>query len=51
VGDGGAWLRRQCLIMARTNSTPAAFWLSMPLRELPEWISDNNYLIEQLKGK
>lgn len=44
MGDGGHWLRRQCLAMARNNYTPVQFWLSMPLVEFVEWIKESNKL-------
>ena len=42
AGDGGRWLRKQCLILARNNCTPVSDWLSMPLSELRLWIGANN---------
>jgi hypothetical protein len=42
AGDGGKWLRKQCLLMARNNSTPVPFWLSLPLQQLCLWIGANN---------
>lgn len=42
TGDGGEWLQKQCLIMARNNNTPTPFWLSLPLAKLPSWIKTNN---------
>lgn len=42
IGDGGAWLRRQCIIMAQANSTPVTTWLDMTLGELAGWIDAHN---------
>ena len=47
VGDGGVWLRRQCLAMARTNNTPVDFWLSLRLGELSQWVKASNALIAE----
>ena len=47
VGDGGAWLRRQCLAMARTNNTPVDFWLSLRLGEFSQWVKASNALIAE----
>lgn len=32
-------------MMAKSNGTPVAFWLALPLREFCEWIRDSNDLI------
>lgn len=42
MGDGGKWIRQQCLILAQTNNTPVPFWLSLALPELCEWIRASN---------
>ena len=47
VGDGGLWLRRQCLLLAQNNNTPATDWMALPLRALPHWIRANNEIIEE----
>jgi hypothetical protein len=47
VGDGGAWLRRQCLVMARTNNTPVDFWLSLRLGDLAQWVKSSNAIIAE----
>ena len=47
TGDGGDWLRKQCLILARNNHTGVDFWLSRPLAELGRWIESNNALAEE----
>lgn len=44
TGDGGQWLRRQCLILARANATPVGYWLSEPLPCLMQWIEAHNKL-------
>ena len=33
--------------MAKSNRTPADFWLSLPLRGLCDWIRDSNDLIQE----
>lgn len=47
MGDGGHWLRRQCLVMARNGYGSVQFWLSMPLVEFPKWIEENNRMVEE----
>jgi len=37
------------MIMARNNSTPISFWLSIPLSSLLPWIQMNNKLNRQQK--
>ncbi|MGN0184680.1 MAG: hypothetical protein ACI4AL_06145 [Aristaeellaceae bacterium] len=49
MGDGGTWLRRQCLLMAQANNTPVPFWLSLPLWQLKQWIEDSNWIINERK--
>ncbi len=49
IGDGGTWLRRQCLLLAKVNNTPVPFWLSLPLCELSAWIRDSNWIVEKSK--
>jgi len=50
VGDGGKWLRKNALILAKNNYTPASFWLSIPLSQLHDWITTNNAIIEEAKA-
>jgi electron transfer flavoprotein beta subunit len=50
IGDGGKWLRRQCLIMAKTNNTPVPFWLSLPLSELIAWIRESNHIVAEAEA-
>lgn len=45
TGDGGMWLRRQALLMAQENCTPAPYWLAMPLYQLQQWIEANNAIV------
>lgn len=47
TGDGGAWLRKQCLIMAQNNHTPVSYWLSVPLLSLAKWIKASNGLVRE----
>lgn len=47
MGDGGEWLREQCLIMARSNYTSISFWLSLSLIEFIQWIQTNNRLVSR----
>jgi len=49
VSDGGAWLRRQSLILAKNYSTSVSYWLSVPLRDLREWIITSNDLVRDQK--
>lgn len=51
MGDGGAWLRRQCLLLAQTNYTPAGYWLDLPLCELSKWIVASNSIVEERRRK
>lgn len=51
MGDGGKWIRRQCLVMAQNTYTPVQFWVEMPLTELAEWIESNNDLIKERERK
>lgn len=51
TGDGGKWLRKQCLILARNNATPVGFWLALRLRELGSWIETNNEIIRDGRSK
>lgn len=37
--------------MARNNSTPVDFWISMPLLELVGWIKADNRLHKEKKGR
>ncbi len=47
MGDGGEWLREQCLIMAQGNHTPISFWLSLSLIEFIQWIRTNNRIVSR----
>lgn len=47
TGDGGTWLRKQCLILSRNNHTGVDFWLQRPLWELGRWIESNNALVRE----
>ncbi len=51
TGDGGKWVRKQCLILARNNATPVGFWLALRLRELGSWIETNNEIIRDGRNK
>ena len=51
TGDGGSWIRRQCMTMAKNCHTPVDFWLRLPLRELGAWIRDNNEIIRESESK
>ncbi len=51
TGDGGKWLRKQCMILSRNNSTSIDFWISLQLRELGPWISTNNEIIREGRNK
>lgn len=46
AGDGGQWLRKQCLILSAY--APADYWLSRSLLELPAWIRANKELTAEL---
>lgn len=50
-GDGGKWLRRQCLVLAQSGAAPVSYWMSIPLRELGQWIESHNELIKEQKKK
>jgi hypothetical protein len=50
-GDGGLWIRQQCLVLSQVNHTPVDFWLTQPLEELRRWITAHNSLIPKEKGK
>jgi len=47
LGDGGHWLRQNCMIMARASNTPVPFWLSLPLSQLRKWMDDHNFIANQ----
>ena len=49
TGDGGRWLRKQCLIMARNNNTPITYFLSCTFRELSAWVQTNNEIVRESK--
>ena len=40
-------LRRQALLMAQGNNTPAPYWLAMPLYQLRQWIDTNNAIVAE----
>jgi len=39
------------MVMAENCHTPVSFWLQMPLRELLQWIRDNNEIIKERTQK
>lgn len=47
MGDGGSWLRRQCMVMAKDCNTPVDYWLQLPLRSFIDWIHDHNDLVKE----
>lgn len=47
TGDGGIWLRKQCLIMSQNGNGDAISWLNRPLCELGAWIEANNIIVEE----
>lgn len=49
MGDGGVWLRKQCMVLAGNNCTGVHFWVSLPLPELSQWIDVNNDMIAAWK--
>lgn len=51
TNDGGRWLRRQCLLMSRTNHTPIGTWLDMPLTEFMDWIDSSNEIAKAAKSR
>ena len=51
TGDGGVWLRRQCLTMAKNNQTPVSYWLSLPLPSLCKWIKVSNQLVKEARER
>lgn len=51
MGDGGRWLRRQCLMLARNNNTPVGYWLSLTVPQLLHWIQANNELTAEANQK
>ena len=40
-------IRYKCLIMSENSHTPVSFWLLLPLRDLLQWIKDNNEIIKE----
>ena len=48
MGDGGKWSRAQCLTLSRSNNTPVAYWLSLPVGSLRYWIAAQNALEAEL---
>jgi len=51
IGDGGQWLRANCLILARMDNMPVPWLLHLPLRELAEWISAHNDLQQRINQR
>lgn len=51
VGDGGRWIRRQCLVLSQNYHTPVSFWLSETYAGLTRWIRDSNELVEEQNKK
>ncbi len=39
------------MIMSENCHTPVTFWLQLPLRELLQWIKDNNEIIKERSAK
>lgn len=48
MGDGGKWIRAQCLTLSRSNNTPVSYWLSLPVGSLRYWIAAHNALEAEL---
>ena len=42
MGDGGKWIRAQCLTLSRANNTPVSYWLSLPVGSLRHLIDAHN---------
>lgn len=51
ISDGGAWLRKNMLVMSRMNNSPIGDWLDMPLLEFAEWIEANNEISKMIKSE
>lgn len=49
AGDGGEWLRRQVYTLASSGAAPVAWWLSLPLVELRDWIMTHNEVYRREK--
>lgn len=49
TGDGGRWLRRQCMVLSQNSYTPISFWLSVSLRELGKWIEASNQIVKETR--
>ena len=47
MGDGGSWLRRQCIVMAKDCNTPVDYWLQLPLASFISWIRDHNDMVRE----
>ena len=47
--DGGAWVRRTCMVLAKNTYTPLPFWLDVPFVQIHDWIGTNNELIAESK--
>ena len=50
-GDGGQWLRQQCLVLAQVNHTPVPYWLSLPLSQFGGWIRDSNNIQKSIRAE
>ena len=46
-GDGGAWMRRQAMMLSVNCCTPVGYWLSLPLRQFAAWIETNNEITRE----
>lgn len=44
-------MREQILILSSSGSSPAEWWLSLPLSELREWIDAHNRICERQRKK
>jgi hypothetical protein len=38
-------------VLAQSGAAPISYWLSIPLRELSEWIKAHNELVQEQKQK
>jgi hypothetical protein len=48
-GDGGKWLRRQCLVLAQTNNTPVPYWLSLTIPDFCAWLRASNQIQQEMR--
>ena len=51
TGDGGEWIRKQALILAKNWSTPVPYWLSVSLPDLKKWIDASNEAVRESEKK